>query len=45
MRPRLDRIKRHLHALLTGVRFTRSLERYERAAEDLDKAVREVLAR
>ena len=34
-----------LRALLSGRKFDRAVERYNRAARDLDKAVREVLAK
>lgn len=32
-------------SLLAGLRLARSLARFERAADELDKAVREVLAK
>ncbi len=37
-------LRRWLKALLSGPKFNRALERYNRAAGDLDKAVREVLS-
>lgn len=36
---------RRLRALLSGPEFHRALERYNRAARELDEAVREVLTR
>jgi hypothetical protein len=43
MRRRAGAVATWLWALLTGPKFARSLERYNRAASELDKAVREVL--
>lgn len=39
----MRRALRQVRRWLLGARFTRSVERFERAARDLDKAVREVL--
>ena len=41
----LGRWRARVRALLTGVRFDRSLKRNARAAEALDRAVREVMER
>ncbi len=43
MSGRLKRWARGLRAWLTGPEFARSVARYNRAARELDKAVREVL--
>lgn len=39
------RARRWLRRVLAGVKFTRSVERFDCAAQELDKAVREVLTR
>lgn len=43
MRARITHWRARLWALLTGVRFDRAMERHRQAAQELDKAVREVL--
>jgi hypothetical protein len=45
MTARVKRWARGLRAWLTGPKFARSVARYNRAARELDQAVREVLAR
>jgi hypothetical protein len=39
----IRRALRQFRRWLLGTRFTHSVERFERAARDLDKAVREVM--
>jgi|GEM_PF-4339627 len=39
------RLTKRLHARLAGARLSRSVERYQRAADELDAAVREILQR
>lgn len=41
----LRALARHLHWHLAGVRLMRAVERHRMAADALDQAVREVLAR
>lgn len=45
MRARWAKAARWLWRRLAGVQFNRSLDRFEQAAGELDKVVREVLAR
>lgn len=42
---RLRRFAHCLRARLAGVRLSRSVERFQRAADELDMAVREILQR
>lgn len=43
MRGQVMRLMKWLRALMRGARLERALERHRQAAEELDKAVREVL--